>query len=169
MTQQKSVPMPEDEEHQRQYLTFSVAGEMYGVAIACTKEIIEYGQLTEVPLMPDFVRGVLNLRGRVVPIIDMAVRFDKASTVTTKRSCIIVIELEGDAQDIGVLVDGVSEVLEIPTEMIEVAPDFGTKIRSDFIAGMARMEKSFLVLLNVESVLSIEEMAALTDMKDDLC
>ena len=166
MSQQQTDKLDkhDTEDNIRQYLTFTVAAEMYGVDIACTKEIIEYGKLTAVPLMPDFVSGVLNLRGRVVPIIDLAVRFDKPPTAITKRSCIVIIEVGDDAQDVGILVDGVSEVLEIANGTIEVAPNFGAKIRADFISGMARMEQGFLILLRIDKVLSIEEMAVLTDL-----
>lgn len=147
----------------RQYLTFLLGGEMYAVRILNVKEIIEYGSLTEIPMMPAFIRGVINLRGAVVPVVDLAARFGSGSTVVGRRTCIIIIELaEGDArQDIGVVVDAVSEVLEIPAAEIEPPPSFGAKIRADFIDGMGKVNGKFVIILNIRQVLSVEEMAML--------
>ncbi|MGZ5581460.1 MAG: chemotaxis protein CheW, partial [Methylobacter sp.] len=119
-------------EEQQQYLTFMLSGEMYAVSIARIKEIIQYGQVTEVPRMPAFIRGVINLRGAVVPVIDLSARFGKAPTVVGRRHCIIIMEVaigEG-TQNVGVMVDAVNAVLEIPADEIEPAPTFGTHIRS---------------------------------------
>lgn len=150
----------------QQHLTFSLGGEMYAMRILNVKEIIEYGQLTEIPMMPSFVRGVINLRGAVVPVIDLACRFGAASTVIGKRTCIVIAELaeSGSRQDIGVLVDAVSEVIDIPDTEIEPAPAFGAQIRTDFIDGIGKVSGRFVILLNVRNVLSIEEMAALSNL-----
>lgn len=148
-----------------QYLTFLLGGEMYAVGILNVKEIIEYGQLTEIPMMPGFIRGVINLRGAVVPVVDLAARFGGAPTAVARRTCIIIVELmSGDTrQDIGVLVDAVSEVLDINRADIEPPPSFGAKIRADFIDGMGSVNNKFVIILNIQQVLSVEEMALLAN------
>lgn len=146
-----------------QFLTFQLAGEMFAIGILHIKEIIEYGQITTVPLMPDFVRGVINLRGRVVPVVDLQARFGRESTPNGKRTCIVIIEAtaNGEPQDIGVVVDAVSEVLTIPTQEIEKAPAFGARLRADFITGMGKINNKFVIILNVEQVLAVSELAGL--------
>lgn len=149
---------------QQQFLTFMLGGETYAIGILHIKEIIEYGQVTAVPMMPGFIRGVINLRGRVVPVVDLSVRFGQTSTSVGKRTCIVILEIETDSderQDIGVVVDAVNEVLEIPHEEIEPAPAFGAKIRTDFIHGMGKVNGRFVIILNVNRVLSAEELASL--------
>jgi len=147
-----------------QYLTFSLTGEMYAVGILNVKEIIEYGSLTEIPMMPAFIRGVINLRGAVVPVIDLAARFGGNQTQIGRRTCIIILELrdENIHQDIGVVVDAVSEVIDIPGGEIEPPPTFGAKIRADFIDGMGKVAGKFVIILNIQQVLSVEEMAMLS-------
>ena len=151
---------------QRQYLTFMLGGEMFSIGILCIKEIIEYGGLTEVPMMPDCIRGVINLRGAVVPVMDLSSRFGKPTTAVTKRTCIVIIEVETDGarQDMGVVVDAVNAVLEIPASEIEPAPSFGSKIRTDFIEGMGKVNGKFVIILNVNRVLSAEEIGALAQV-----
>ncbi|MBI5439101.1 MAG: chemotaxis protein CheW [Nitrosomonadales bacterium] len=151
------------EEGQSQYLTFLLGGEMFAIPILNIKEIIEYGSLTTVPMMPAFIRGVINLRGNVVPVVDLSVRFGRKAAAVTKRTCIVIIEIEtGDEkQDVGVVVDSVSEVLEIPRTEVEQAPSFGAKIRADFIRGMGKINGKFVIILAVNHVLSIDEMAML--------
>lgn len=153
----------------QQYLTFSLGGEMYAVGILNVKEIIEYGNLTEIPMMPNFIRGVINLRGTVVPVVDLAARFGARPSVIQKRTCIVIIEIPQDEyrQDIGIIVDAVSEVLEIPPAEIEPPPTFGAKIRVDFIAGMGKVNHKFVIILNIDKVLSIDEMAELAAATDD--
>ena len=150
----------------QQYLTFTLGGEMFAVAILNVKEIIEYGTVTEIPMMPGFIRGVINLRGAVVPVIDLSCRFGGKATQVARRTCIVIIEMtEGDTkQDIGVMVDAVSEVLEIARADIEPPPAFGAKIRTDFISGMGKVNGKFVILLDVAKVLSVEEIAALTQV-----
>lgn len=154
------------EEGQSQYLTFLLGGEMFAIPILNIKEIIEYGHLTTVPMMPEFIRGVINLRGAVVPVVDIAVRFGRKSTAVTRRTCIVIIEVEaeGERQDIGVVVDTVNEVLEIPRTEIEQAPSFGARIRADFIHGMGKIDGKFVVILDVNHVLSVDEMAMLSQV-----
>jgi purine-binding chemotaxis protein CheW len=155
----------------RQYLTFQLGGEVYAIAIEDIREIIEFGALTTVPLMPDSIRGVINLRGRVVPVIDLASRFGRARSEITRRSCIVILDVvapeargagEGPAPLVlGMVVDAVNEVLEIAAADIEPAPAFGTGIRGDFVSGMGKVAAGFVILLDAQRVLSVEEMAAL--------
>ena len=153
----------------QQYLTFLLSGEMYAVGILNVKEIIEYGQLTEIPMMPAFIRGVINLRGSVVPVIDLSARFGGHATETSRRTCIVIIELVHDEEhhDIGVVVDAVSEVLEVSSADIEPAPSFGAKIRADFIAGMGKIAGKFVIILDIQKVLSVDEIATLATVGDN--
>ncbi len=153
-------------EEAQQYLTFMLSGETYAVGILRIKEIIQYGQLTEVPRMPDFIRGVINLRGAVVPVIDLSARFGKPPTSIGRRNCIIIIEvaLAEETQHVGVMVDAVNAVLEIPANEIEPTPTFGTHIRADFIAGMGKINGKFVIILNIQHVLSMDDMATLATM-----
>jgi len=150
-------------QHQQQYLTFMLGGETYAMGILSIKEIIEYGNLTEIPRLPEFIRGVINLRGAVVPVIDLSARFGKRATGTTRRTCIVIVEVVNgeETQDVGVVVDAVTEVLEIPTHEIEPAPSFGANIRADFIEGMGKINGKFVVILNIQQVLSVEEISTL--------
>jgi purine-binding chemotaxis protein CheW len=151
------------EEQQRQYLTFMLNSEIFAIGILRIKEIIEYGNLTEVPRMPDFIRGVINLRGAVVPVIDLGSRFGKQASSISRRTCIVIIEVEheGEQQVVGVMVDAVNEVLDIAPGEIEPAPSFGAKIRADFIRGMGKVDGKFVIILNVDHVLSLDEMSSL--------
>ena len=153
----------QEQEEQQQYLTFMLSGETYAISILRIKEIIQYGQLTEVPRMPDFIRGVINLRGAVVPVIDLSARFGKPPTAIGRRNCIIIIEVAvgEETQSVGVMVDAVNAVLEIPASEIEPAPSFGANIRADFIAGMGKINGKFVIILNIQHVLSMDEMASL--------
>jgi len=147
-----------------QFLTFSLHEEMYGLDILRVREIIGYTRPTAVPMMPRFVRGVINLRGQIVPILDLSMRFGWPATDLHVRTCIVVMEIQGqeDAQLIGVLVDAVNTVLELEAAEIEPAPKFGAAVHSDFILGMAKLDKvGFVTLLDPGRVFSSEEMAAL--------
>jgi len=149
-----------------QYLTFALTGEMFAVGILNVKEIIEYGTLTEIPMMPSFIRGVINLRGSVVPVIDLAARFGGQASQVQRRTCIVIVEVpqEEGKHEIGIMVDAVSEVLEIPGSEIEPAPVFGAKIRADFIAGMGKVNSKFVIILDIMRILSLDEMAMLSDV-----
>jgi purine-binding chemotaxis protein CheW len=149
----------------KQYLTFNIGHENYGLELSQTREIIEYSGITEVPLMPNFLRGVINLRGEVVPVIDLAVRLGRKPIEVQKRTCIIVVELETNEQNhvLGLLADAVSEVLELDEANIEDAPSFGANIRADFIQGIAKRGDEFIVLLDANSALSIRELAHLVE------
>jgi purine-binding chemotaxis protein CheW len=147
----------------KQYLTFMLGGEVFAIGILCIKEIIEYAGLTEVPMMPECIRGVINLRGAVVPVLDLSARFGKKSGEVTKKTCIVIVEVMGgeEPHDMGVVVDAVNAVLEIPASEIEPAPAFGARIRTDFIEGMGKVAGKFVILLNVNQVLSTEELGAM--------
>jgi len=142
-----------------QYLTFMLEKEVFAIGILAIKEIIEYHDLTPVPMMPDWIRGVINLRGAVVPVLDLSARFGRRSTQVTKRTCIVIVEVETgeERQVVGVAVDAVNQVLTIPESDIEPPPAFGAKIRTDFIFGMGKVDGRFVVLLNTNQVLSIDE------------
>ena len=149
-----------------QYLTFTLGSEMFAVGILNVKEIIEYGNLTEIPMMPSFIRGVINLRGAVVPVVDLAARFGGKISEVQRRTCIVIVEITQDdaKHDIGIMVDAVSEVLEIQASEIEPPPSFGAKIRADFIAGMGKVNQKFVIILQIDRVLSVDEMAMLADV-----
>jgi purine-binding chemotaxis protein CheW len=153
---------PVGEERHDQYLTFSLGGEMFAIGILSIKEIIEFGDLTEVPMMPQFIRGVISLRGAVVPVLDVSARFGRKPTEVTRRTCIVIIEVEtgSDRHDLGVMVDSVSEVLEIASGEIEPAPSLGTRIRADFIHGMGKVNGKFVIILSVDNV-SLDDLAPL--------
>lgn len=144
-----------------QYLAFTLNGEVFAIDILQIREIIEFGSLTEVPMMPPTVRGVLNLRGAVVPVIDLSARFGRARTEVGRRTCVVIVEIthDGETQTLGVLVDAVNEVMEIPAAGIEPTPAFGARIRTDFIAGMGRVEGRFVIILDVGKVFSMGEIA----------
>ena len=149
-----------------QYLTFNLGSEMFAVGILNVKEIIEYGNLTEIPMMPTFIRGVINLRGAVVPVVDLSCRFGHHASEVQRRTCIVIVEVtqEDAKHDIGIMVDAVSEVLEIGVKDIEPPPSFGAKIRADFIAGMGKVAGKFVIILQIDRVLSDEEMAVLANV-----
>jgi purine-binding chemotaxis protein CheW len=159
------TPQPDAETQTDQYLTFMLGGEMYAIGILSIKEIIEYSSLTEVPMMPACVRGVINLRGAVVPVIDLAVRIGRASSPVTKRTCIVIIEvrMNDERQDIGVVVDSVSEVLEIAHTDIEPPPSFGAQVRTDFMRGMGKVNQKFVILLDVDRALALDDLVAMVD------
>jgi len=143
-----------------QYLNFLLGGEMFAIEILTIREIIEYGGLVTGPMLPASIRGAINLRGEVVPVIDLSVRFGRASVTLTRRICFVIIEIDhaGAQQNIGVVVDSVSEVLDIPADRVDAALRFGARIRTDFIQGMAKLNEHFIIILNVHQELSVHEM-----------
>jgi purine-binding chemotaxis protein CheW len=154
------------DEEDRQYLTFTLKDAMYAIGILHIKEILEYSNVTPVPMMPNFIKGVINLRGAVVPVVDLAARFGGQQSNIVKRTCIVIIEVlnEEGMQDIGVMVDAVSEVIEISHSNIEPAPAFGAHIRADFIQGMGKINGNFVIILQVDKVLSVEEMSMVSTL-----
>jgi purine-binding chemotaxis protein CheW len=148
-----------------QYLTFHLGEEEYGVGILQAKEIIEYDAVTRVPNAPPFVRGVINLRGSVVPVVDLAVKFGGTPGPVTRRTCIVIVEVPGDGPDVdgqvvGIVADGVRQVMELPPEEIEPAPAFGTTVGAEYLLGLGKAGKRFVLLLNVDRLLSEAELTA---------
>ncbi len=150
-------------EREGKYLTFNLAEEDYGIGILKIKEIIGMIPVTTVPRTPAFVKGVINLRGKVIPIMDLRLRFGMQEMEYTERTCIIVVEIEGQAGTvmIGIVVDSVSEVLNIKADEIEDTPTFGAQMNTDYISGMAKTESSVKILLDIDKVLSAQEVALL--------
>ncbi len=157
--------------HVQQFLTFVLSNEIYGIGILHIREIIEYTNLTVVPLMPDFISGVINLRGNVVPVVNLTRRFELEPKEINKRTSIVIIDVKNDEDEsveVGIVVDIVNEVIELTEAEIAAPPAFGTKIRSDFIQGMGKVGDKLMVLLDVNHVLSINELSAVVDIADDM-
>lgn len=152
----------------RQFLTFALGSETFAIPIENIREIIEFNSITEVPLMPGFLRGVINLRGAVVPVIDLSARFGRSATVVTRRTCIVILEVEQDVTmlALGIMVDAVNEVLSVEQNQIETRPSFGAKVRSEFIEGMISVGDHFVIALDIRQVLAVDEMAALIGISD---
>jgi purine-binding chemotaxis protein CheW len=148
------------------YLTFSLAREEYGISILKVKEIIGMMSITSVPRTPEFVKGVINLRGKVIPVVDLRLKFKMESIPYSERTCIIVVEIDSRSETvlIGIVVDAVSEVLNIMEENIEETPAFGTKLDTQYISGMAKVGGGVKILLNIDKVLSIEEIQELEEV-----
>ncbi|AKF82892.1 CheW protein [Myxococcus fulvus] len=145
------------------YLSFMLAGEEYGVGILRVREIIEHRPITRVPGMPAAVQGVINLRGSVVPVVDLAVKFGLPPRPITRWTCFVIVEvsLDGRQSAMGLLADSVSEVLELGPEDIEQPPAFGTRVRLDFLLGLGRHEDTFIMLLDLDRLLSVAELLSL--------
>ena len=150
-------------EREGKYLTFTLAEEEYGIGILKIKEIIGMMPITTVPQTPEFVKGVINLRGKVIPVIDLRLRFGMGEIDYTERTCIIVVEIDGQAGTvlIGIVVDSVSEVLNVKGDDIEDTPTFGAKLNTEYILGMAKMEGGVKILLDIDRVLNTEEIGML--------
>src|SRR5271154_639966 len=148
-----------------QYLTFFTAGEEYAISIVKIREIIEYEVVTTVPNTPAWIRGVTNLRGRVVPVVDLAVKFGLAASRITKFSCIIITEVmfQGEKLTMGVLADSVSQVIDLSADEIEKTPPFGTRVRTEYLLGMGALGKKFCLILDIDKVLSADEVLAVTE------
>ncbi|MDH5651424.1 MAG: chemotaxis protein CheW [Gammaproteobacteria bacterium] len=151
------------------FLTFRLHKTAYGVEIKRIKEIIEYGGVTRIPMTPPCIRGVLNLRGNVVPVIDLGERLEVGTEADTRKSCIIIVELhdEGEKLDLGFIVDGVDQVVGISDEHIEAAPAFGASIKSEFISGMGNVKNDFVTLLDLDVVLSVKGLGDLVEAAMD--
>ena len=145
-----------------QYLAFLLDRETFAIRILVIKEIIEHRALTAVPMMPSWIAGVINLRGAAVPVVDLSVRFGRPATQVTKRTCIIIVEvdLEGQHQNVGLVVDSVQAVLEIAPRDIEPVPPFGVKLNTEFLGGVGKVDGKFVILLNVDRVVAAEDLAA---------
>lgn len=154
-------------EKEGKYLTFSMAKEEYGIGILKIKEIIGMMPVTMVPQTPPYVKGVINLRGKVIPVIDLRLRFGMEAMGYTDRTCIIVVEIQGESATvlIGIVVDSVSEVLNIKGDDIEDTPAFGTKLDTEYIFGMAKMEDGVKILLDIDKVLKADELRSLQKLE----
>lgn len=161
-----SQPIDAMADKEGKYLTFALGNEGYGISILQIKEIIGMMPITPVPQTPDFVKGVINLRGKVIPVVDLRLRFGMGTIDYTERTCIIVVEIEGESGTVmmGIVVDSVSEVLNIKGEDIEETPTFGTKLDTEYILGMAKMEGGIKILLDIDRVLSANEVATLDQL-----
>lgn len=155
---------------QQQYLTYFLAEEEYGINIQKVKEIIEYTAITKVPKVPRWIRGVINLRGNVVPVVDLAVRFGLEERPITKTTCIIIVEVQQETEKavMGVIADAVNQVIALNAEEIEEPPAFGTRIRLEYLAGMGKLGKKFALILNIDRVLSATELLTVSELKSEL-
>jgi len=164
-SQKKTDGQPDCTARAGKYLTFSLAGEEYGINILKIKEIIGMMPITAVPQTPGFVKGVINLRGKVIPVIDLRLKFGMEPMAYGERTCIVVVEIEGTSGTIliGSVVDSVSEVLNIKNEDIEDPPSFGTRLDTTAILGMAKMEGGVKILLDIDKVLDVEELTAVEE------
>ena len=156
------------EEASNSYLTFKLGDENFGVHVSQVLNILEMTRITEVPQSPDYMKGVINLRGMVLPVIDTRIKFGLPETEYTNNTCIIVmdLELEGDEVHIGAIVDEVLSVTEINDSQIQPPPSIGNKYRSEFIYGMANVEEDFIMLLDMKEVLSVDEMAEMVEKSE---
>ena len=148
------------------YLTFALGSEEYGLEILKVREIIGIMDITAVPQTPDYVKGVINLRGQVIPVVDLRSKFSMETTEVTEETCVIVVEISQEGRQIstGLVVDRVSEVLDISSENIEEAPNFGGNVNTDFILGMAKIESTVKTLLDIDRVLSSVDISGISDM-----
>ena len=151
-----------------QYLTFILSQEEFAVPIMQVKEIIEYHDLTNVPMVPEFIAGALNLRGSIVPVINLAVKFGMTPSAISRRTCVVIMEVAIDNEQVvmGILVDKVLQVLDIAEENIDSAPTLGAQIRTDFIEGMGKLGERFVIILAINKVLSAEEIAVVGNLND---
>jgi purine-binding chemotaxis protein CheW len=154
---------------QSQYLTFFLGDEEYAVGILRAKEIIQYDVVTRVPGTPGWIRGVINLRGSVVPVLDLAVKFALPETEASKSTCIVIaeVELEGERLVMGVLADAVSQVIDLLPSDIEPTPAFGTRVHVDYLLGMGKLGKKFVLILDIDKVLSTEELRTAADVEPE--
>ena len=144
-----------------QYLTFKLDDEIFALDVGKVREVLEYTSITKVPRTPDFMLGVINLRGSVVPVVDMRLKFDMEKTEKTVNTCIIIteVEMDDDITVLGALADSVQEVVDLEPEQIEPAPRIGTSINTDFIKGMGKSDEHFTMILDIDKVFSSEELA----------
>ena len=157
----------QEEAVQQQYLTFFLVDEEYAVGIQRVKEIIEYTAITKVPKVPMWIRGVINLRGNVVPVVDLAVRFGMEERTITKTTCIVIVEVQQEAERavMGVIADAVNQVIDFAPKDIEEPPAFGTRVRLEYLFGMGKLGKKFALILNIDSVLSAAELLTVSTLQ----
>jgi len=152
---------------QQQYLTFFLADEEYAINIQRVKEIIEYTTVTKVPKVPEWIRGVINLRGNVVPVVDLTVRFGLKERPVSKTTCIVIVEIKQDSERavMGVIADAVNQVIDLAPKDIEEPPAFGTRVRLEYLFGMGKLGKKFALILNIDSVLSNTELLTVSTLQ----
>ena len=145
----------------RQYLTFKLGDEVFAIDVSKVREVLDFTTITKIPRTPDFMSGVINLRGNVVPVVDLRLCFEMSKTEKTVNTCIIVMEvrLEGELAVVGALADSVEEVIDLEPDQIQPAPRMGTQIRTDFIKGMGKRDAQFIMILDIDRVFSAEELA----------
>ncbi len=153
----------EDMEQANQYLTFQLDDEVFAVEISKVREVLDFSDVTKVPQTPEFMRGVINLRGSVVPVVDMRLKFGMDGVEATVNTCIIIVEvvMDGEASVLGSLVDSVQEVLDIESDQIEPPPRIGTKLNTEFIRGMGKHNEEFVIILDIDKVFSADEISLL--------
>lgn len=146
----------------RQYLTFRLNNEIFAIDVAKVREVLDLTTITAIPRTPEFMSGVINLRGSVVPVVDLRLCFEMSKTESTRNTCIVVVEvmLDNEATVIGALADSVEEVVDLEPEQIQPAPRIGTQIRTDFIRGMGKRDTQFIMILDIDRVFSADELAA---------
>jgi purine-binding chemotaxis protein CheW len=156
-----------EETLQQQYLTFFLADEEYAINIQRVKEVIEYSTVTKVPKVPEWIPGVINLRGNVVPVVDLTARFGIESRAITKTTCIIIVEVEQESERtvMGVIADAVNQVIDLAPKDIEEPPAFGTRVRLEYLFGMGKLGKKFALILNIDSVLSNTELLTVSTLQ----
>ena len=149
-----------------QYLTFMLDDETFALDIAKVREVLEFTTVTRVPRTPEFMRGVINLRGAVVPVVDMRLKFGMSTTEKTVNTCVVIVEIEldGEVTELGALVDSVQEVFELEPENIEPAPKIGTRLKTEFIKGMGKKDEQFIIILDIDKVFSSEELSVVQDI-----
>ena len=151
-----------------QYLTFKLDQEIYALDITQVREVLDFTEVTKVPRMPDFMRGVINLRGGVMPVVDLRLKFGMSRTEKTVDTCIIIMEIsiEGEATLLGALADSVQEVITLEPDQIEPPPKIGTRLKTEFIKGMGKKNNEFVIILDVDKVFSVDELIILQDMEE---
>ena len=150
-----------------QFLTFILDREVYALDIQQVREVLDFSDITKVPRMPDFMRGVINLRGGVVPVVDLRLKFGLGVTEKTVDTCIIIIEvaLEGERAMMGALADSVQEVLDLDPNQIEPPPKIGTRLKTDFIRGMGKKNDRFIIILDIDRIFSTDELSRISHVE----
>ncbi len=158
-----------DSNENNQYLTFTLEDEVFGLAIGKVREVLDFTSVTRVPQTPAYMRGVINLRGSVVPVMDMRLKFGMSKTVKTVNTCIIIaeIEMEGETTVLGALADSVKEVLDLEPDEIEPPPKIGTRLNTEFIRGMGKHNEEFIIILDIDKVFSADEISAVQGAFDE--
>ena len=152
-----------------QYLTFKLGDEVFALDIGKVREVLDFTLIAKVPQTPDFMLGVINLRGTVVPVVDMRLKLAMTETETTVNTCIIIIEIEidGETTVLGALVDSVQEVMDLDPDQIEPPPRIGTRLNTKFIKGMGKRDNHFIIILDIDKVFSVDELAAVRDVSEE--